>query len=70
MNKRKFEVVRNKCDLHEGICVDNIRHSRGIGIWWNDLEVKLISISNHHIPVEVNEECAGSGSWFACGVFG
>lgn len=70
METRKLEVVRNKCGFMEGICVDNVGHSEGIGLWWKDLDVHLISFSNHHILVEVKEERAGFSSWCACGVYG
>ena len=46
-----------------------MRNSGGIGTWWNNLEVNLVSYSDHHILVEVSNEEAGN-SWFAGGIYG
>ena len=70
MNKNKLEVVRSKCGFQEGLCVDNMGHSGGISLWWRDMNVNLISFSNHHIFVEVKEDYPGTRSWYACGVYG
>lgn len=70
MQKEKLERIRNRSGYMEGLFVDSNGHSGGIGLWWKDFDVFLISFSNRHILVEVKDERRGDYSWFACGVYG
>lgn len=55
MKKGKLEGIRNKCGFQEGFCISSDGHSGGIGLWWRDAAVNLVSYSKHHILVEVKE---------------
>lgn len=70
MLKNKLEIIRNRCGFNEGLCVDSNGSSGGIGLWWKDLEVSLISFSTHHVLVEIKDDRGDGNRWFACGVYG
>lgn len=70
MQKKKLEMIRNRCGSTDDLCIDSNGHSGGIGLWWKDMAVSLVSFSNHHILVEIKEESLRGGSWFRCGIYG
>ena len=70
MQKRKLELIHNRCGFNDGIYVDSNGHYCGITLWWNDMVVSLVSFSNQHILVEIKDDIMVVGSWFACGVYG
>lgn len=49
MQRDKLERVRNRCGFFDGVCIDSNGQSGGIGLWWRDLEVTLLSYSSRHI---------------------
>lgn len=69
MEKRKLEGIRNTCGFEEGTCGSSSGQSGGIGLWWKDVSVSLISFSQHHILVEVRDSDEVNSTWFACGVY-
>ena len=44
-------------------------NSGGIGLWWNELDVSVISFSSHHVLVAVLDD-QENPSWYAAGVYG
>ena len=70
MCKSKLEVVRDRCGVKDRLCVDCVGHSGGIGLWWRDFDVHLVSFSSHHVLVEIKDNRLDSTSLFACGVYG
>lgn len=43
--------------------------SGGLGLWWKEVDVNIISHSRHHITVKVRDS-AGHPVWAAVGVYG
>lgn len=70
MEDRKLEGIRRKCGFSEGLCISSEGHSGGLGLWWRDINVHLISYSSHHIFVEVRDNCETGLRWFAYGIYG
>ena len=67
--EEKLDVVRVGCGFDFCFCFSSNGNSEGMGLWWNDINVSLVSYSTHHIMFEV-EEANGLNKWFACGVYG
>lgn len=65
----RLEKVRNKCGFHYGFCVDNCGNSVGLGLWWRDDNVSLVSYSKNHISIVVDDDCIGC-KWYAHGIYG
>ena len=71
VDKGRLERVRNRCGFTDGLCIDSSENSGGIGLWWKDMIVLVISFSPRHILVEVRSDDRDvSRSWFACGIYG
>lgn len=66
---KKLEIVRSRCGFDSGLCFSSVGNSGGLGFWWRDREICLVSYSNHHIMVKVLE-ADESRFWFACGIYG
>lgn len=65
----RLEVVRNKYGFSNGLCVNSVGNSDGLGLWWRDQNVDLISYSSHHISITV-EDYRGDCKWKAHGIYG
>ena len=66
---KKLQRVKEKCGFVDGLCLSSKGLSGGLGFWWNDINVKVISYSAHHVMVEV---CDGNDrpSWATMGIYG
>ena len=64
-----LEKVRNRCGFSNGLCLSSNGNSGGIGLWWNELDVSVISFSSHHVlAVILNDQ--KNPSWYAVGIYG
>ncbi|XP_021744637.1 uncharacterized protein LOC110710620 [Chenopodium quinoa] len=69
IDAQRLELIRNSCGFATGLCLSSNRRSGGLGLWWRDLNVEVVSYSAHHIEANV---CDASGvpSWKMVGVYG
>uniref|UniRef100_A0A803MVI3 Uncharacterized protein n=1 Tax=Chenopodium quinoa TaxID=63459 RepID=A0A803MVI3_CHEQI len=65
----RLEGIRNKCGFSNGLCLSSVGLSGGIGLWWNDNNVNVVSYSNNHIAVDVSNN-GNNNVWRAIGVYG
>ena len=69
IDSKKLQVVKEKCGFSEGLCLSSRGLSGGLGFWWMDLNVHIISYSAHHIAAEVRDD-NDEVSWVAVGIYG
>lgn len=69
IDAKKLTMVHDKCGLSDGVCFDSKGLSRGIGFWWHDLNVKMISFSTHHVAMKICDE-NDTPLWAAVGIYG
>ncbi|XP_074302679.1 uncharacterized protein LOC141634383 [Silene latifolia] len=69
MCTRDLTRVRNSCGFTDGLCVNSRGRAGGLGLWWRDINVNLISFCNNHIMVDVLDE-NNSPKWRAVGIYG
>ncbi|XP_057248279.1 uncharacterized protein LOC125493714 [Beta vulgaris subsp. vulgaris] len=69
IDAKRLQTVRDKCGFSEGLCLSSVGLSGGIGFWWSDLNINVISYSVHHVAVEVRDD-DGNGVWAAVGIYG
>ena len=65
----RLEGVCNKCSFHNGLSFSSQGNSGGIRLWWRDQKGSLISFSNRHISVTMEDEWLDS-KWCAHGIYG
>ncbi|XP_074315136.1 uncharacterized protein LOC141651317 [Silene latifolia] len=53
INARELEKVRNKCGYTSGLCFCISGRSGGLGLWWKDLNIHLVSYDKYHITINV-----------------
>lgn len=61
--------IRNRCGFSNGLCLSSDGNSGGVGLWWNDLDVSVLSFSSHHIHAVVVDENQNP-IWHDVGVYG
>ena len=69
IDSKKLNMVKEKCGYSDGLCLSSVGLSGGMGFWWKDLNVRVISFSAHHVCVEVSDEL-DVPIWVAVGVYG
>ena len=69
IDKGRLTNIRTRCGFDNRVCFNSVGNSGGIGLWWNNFDVNLVSFFDHHILTEIVSADASS-SWFAGGVFG
>ncbi|XP_010682933.1 uncharacterized protein LOC104897695 [Beta vulgaris subsp. vulgaris] len=69
IDAKRLQSVKEKCGFSEGLCLSSVGLSGGIGFWWNDLNITLISYSTHHVAVEVRDD-DDVPLWAAVGIYG
>ncbi|XP_010694404.1 uncharacterized protein LOC104907208 [Beta vulgaris subsp. vulgaris] len=69
IDKQALEKVKQKCGFVNGICLDSVGLSGGMGLWWNDVNVTVRSFSMHHVAVDVCDD-NDDVLWRAVGVYG
>lgn len=69
IDSSRLEIVRNKCGFPNGLCISNNGNSGGIGLWWRDHNVSLISYSDRHILALVEDDY-DSRKWCINGIYG
>lgn len=58
----------NKCGFTTDLCLDSIGRSGGLGLWWRDVDVSVISFSARHIKVLIKDQ--DKGDWAFIGIYG
>ncbi|KAK1367590.1 hypothetical protein POM88_033682 [Heracleum sosnowskyi] len=53
---KRLERVQNKCGFSEGVSINSVGNSGGMGFWWRDVNVVLCSYSAHHFEVNVLDD--------------
>ena len=56
LDTKILEKVRNRCGFTDGLCLSSNGNSGGIGLWWQDLDVSVISFSSHHVLAVVLDD--------------
>ncbi|XP_074314802.1 uncharacterized protein LOC141650968 [Silene latifolia] len=69
VSARELEKIRNSCGFSSGICVSSRGRAGGLGLWWRDINVQLISYNNNHILVEILD-AHNAPVWRAGGIYG
>ncbi|XP_074313544.1 uncharacterized protein LOC141648723 [Silene latifolia] len=69
ISAHNFEKLKTKCGFSSGICLSSNGRSGGLGIWWKDINVHLLTYDKHHITLKVVGE-NGDTLWRAVGVYG
>ncbi|KAL2903990.1 Myosin-binding protein C cardiac-type [Bienertia sinuspersici] len=63
-----LENIQRRCGFKYGVNVSNKDNSRGLGFWWHDIKVEVVSYSNHHVATNVTEQ-NGRTKWRALGIY-
>ena len=69
IDSKKLQLVKEKCGFRDGLCLSSVGLSGGMGFWWNDMNVHVISYSTHHVLVEVRDEL-NTPLWAGVGIYG
>ncbi|XP_021751223.1 uncharacterized protein LOC110716880 [Chenopodium quinoa] len=69
IDAKKQEGARRKCGYVKGFGVSSMGLSGGMGLWWRDIRVKVVSYSANHIAVDVLDE-NDVVKWRVVGVYG
>lgn len=69
MDSTVLEKIRNRCGFSDGLCLSSNGNSGGIGLWWKDMDVSVLSFSAHHVHAVVLDE-QKCPSWHAVGIYG
>ncbi|KAL2898862.1 hypothetical protein RDABS01_023944 [Bienertia sinuspersici] len=48
-----LEKVQERCGFEHGIGISSRGKSRGMGFWWRDIEVAIVSYSNNHVAADI-----------------
>ncbi|KAL2929017.1 RNA polymerase II holoenzyme cyclin-like subunit [Bienertia sinuspersici] len=64
-----LEKIKKRCGFVNGICVSSRGNSGGLGFWWRDVDMVVISYSNHHCAANVISRDGGP-CWRAMGIYG
>ncbi|XP_074288184.1 uncharacterized protein LOC141613350 [Silene latifolia] len=65
----RLEKIRNKCGFLSGFCLSSNGRYGGLGLWWKDVNVQLLSYDKNHIAVKIVGD-DGNTLWKAVGVYG
>lgn len=61
--------IQRRCGFENEICLSSNGNSWGVGFWWRDLKVAIVSYSLHHVAVDVlNKD--NIPMWRAVGIYG
>jgi len=44
-----------RCGFNNGVCLNSKGRSGGMGFWWDNLDVNILSYDNHHFFSKVLE---------------
>lgn len=69
IDEDRLEAVKKKCGFLQGVCLSSNGNSGGIGFWWRDIDVNVISYSSHHFEANIVNQ-SGEACWKALGVYG
>lgn len=61
--------VRNKCGFSQGLCLSSTGNSGGLGLWWRDINVEILTFSEHHVEALIRND-AGIMVWRAIDIYG
>jgi len=50
------------------LCLGSARRSRGLGLWWDNIDVEVLSYSQHHFHVAILGQDA-KPKWYAAGIY-
>ena len=64
-----LEKVHNRCGFSNGLCLSSTGHYGGVGLWWNELDISVLSFSPYHIHAVVLDGNKNP-SWHAVGIYG
>lgn len=68
MDTNVLEKIRNRCGFSDGFCLSSNGNSSGVDLWWNDLDVFVLSFPSHHIHAIMLDEHKNL-SWHDVGIF-
>ena len=69
MEAHVLEKIRSRCGFSDGLCLSSNGNSGGIGLWWNNMDVSVVSFSAHHIHGVVLDDNKNPW-WHAVGIYG
>ena len=69
VNSNKIESLRVKLGFQNALAVDRLGRGGGVAVLWKDMEkCRVMSFSNHHIDLEIEDEAWGK--WCLTGFYG
>uniref|UniRef100_A0A803MDE4 Endonuclease/exonuclease/phosphatase domain-containing protein n=2 Tax=Chenopodium quinoa TaxID=63459 RepID=A0A803MDE4_CHEQI len=69
IDENRLNKIKIKCGYVEGVCISSNGRSGGMGMWWKDIKVNVVSYSAHHFAIDIlnDNNCA---MWRAIGIYG
>ncbi|XP_021734135.1 uncharacterized protein LOC110700859 [Chenopodium quinoa] len=64
-----LERIKRRCGYENGICVSSNGNSGGMGFWWHEVNVNVISYSVHHFAADICDSL-GEPKWRAIDFYG
>ena len=69
VSNNNIESLRVKLGFQNALAVDRLGRGGGVAVLWKDLEIcRVMSFSNHHIDLEIEDEARGK--WHLTGFCG
>lgn len=47
IDSKKLQLVKEKCGYSDSLCLSSSGLLGGIGFWWHDMNVRVVSYSTH-----------------------
>ncbi|XP_021743477.1 uncharacterized protein LOC110709569 [Chenopodium quinoa] len=69
IDERRLDGIKRNCGFTEGIAVSSVGLAGGLGLWWRNIKVSVVSFSRNHIAVDILDD-NDDITWRAVGVYG
>lgn len=64
-----LEKIKKRCGFDNGLCLSSRGNFGGMGLWWRDIKMAVISYSNNHSAADIlNHD--GRPAWRVFAIYG